>query len=98
MPVAREQTNEINCEADLHIGGELSRGWGARIFVDKNNKHQLPIESLHYFQARLFTMQEMKATIEKAVAIYLVVWTIDMLAIPLYYGLYKAWWLGGVEA
>jgi hypothetical protein len=41
---------------------------------------------------------EMKSTIEKAVAEFLVVWAVDMLAILVYYGLYKAWWLGGVEA
>jgi hypothetical protein len=43
-------------------------------------------------------MREMKDTIEKAVAAFLIVWAVDMLAIPIYYGLYKAWWLGGVEA
>jgi hypothetical protein len=43
-------------------------------------------------------MWEVKSIIEKAVAIYLVVWAVDMVAILIYYGLHKAWWLGAVEA
>ena len=35
-------------------------------------------------------MREMKSTIEKVVAIYLVIWAVDMLAVLIYYGLYKA--------
>jgi hypothetical protein len=42
-------------------------------------------------------MWDMESTIERAVAIYLVVWAVDMVAILIYYGLYKAWWLGAVE-
>jgi hypothetical protein len=43
-------------------------------------------------------MWEVKSIIEKAVAIYLVVWAVDIVAILLYYSVYKAWWSGGVEA
>jgi hypothetical protein len=35
-------------------------------------------------------MREMKSTIEKVVAIYLVIWAVDILAVLIYYGLYKA--------
>jgi hypothetical protein len=39
----------------------------------------------------------MKSTLEKVVAVFLVVWVVDLLAVFVYYVGYRGWWLGRIS-